>query len=100
MTDTNQKPIEGDAQVEAWRERNNERNAARDLGPCWRCGGRPTVSADSYTSVACDNCYDGAPDSPTRNECGSGLTMDAAVADWNTLMEDAMDAANEEMASR
>ncbi|KKK76901.1 hypothetical protein LCGC14_2858980, partial [marine sediment metagenome] len=77
-----------------------ERNAARDLRPCWRCGRLPIVSGERYTSVACIDCYDGAPDSTTRNEYGSGLTPEVAITEWNTCMEYTMDALNEEMASR
>lgn len=56
--------------------------------PCYRCGKVPTVDGNGgYPVVSCDNCYDGASDSGSRNEVGSGLTRSEAVRNWNERME-------------
>ena len=52
--------------------------------PCWRCGKLPDVDPNGgYPTVACSDCYDGAPDSSTRNDLGSGLNAAQAIAAWN-----------------
>ena len=56
--------------------------------PCYRCGKVPTVDPNGgYPTVSCSDCYDGAPDSGSRGEVGSGLNTVQAVADWNERME-------------
>ena len=56
--------------------------------PCYRCGKVPEVDPNGgYPTVSCSDCYDGAPDSGSRSEVGSGLTRAEAVDNWNQAME-------------
>src|SRR5688500_10087478 len=50
---------------------------------CPRCGEAPRVGKLYAWYVSCDRCYDGAPDSTTRNELGCGDTEAQAIAQWN-----------------
>lgn len=63
-----------------------------DFTKCARCGTRPTVLGPEFGmfTVVCDNCYDGAPDSDTRNEFGISKHLPDAVADWETRVRDAV----------
>lgn len=57
---------------------------------CPYCGDLPTVEHDlaGYGfMVACDNCYDGAPDSDTRGEFAHGPNEEEAVQNWNTVRQ-------------
>jgi hypothetical protein len=62
---------------------------------CHRCGRAPYVDKLYAWSVACPNCYDGAPDSGTRNELGDSLDRDEAIEAWNERQEDALEARRE-----
>jgi len=62
--------------------------ASRQPYPCARCGMPPIVYESDAPArfrwvVLCDNCYDGAPDSATRHEIGTGATPERAARDWN-----------------
>lgn len=59
-----------------------------DLLPCPRCGQTPTVTASYAFTVACDNCYDGAPDSSTADELAAALTESEASGIWNARCEE------------
>jgi hypothetical protein len=61
---------------------------ALDLLPCPRCGQLPTVTASYAFTVACDNCYDGAPDSSTADELAAALTESEASEIWNARCEE------------
>jgi hypothetical protein len=61
---------------------------ALNLLPCPRCGRPPTVTASYAFTVACDNCYDGAPDSSTSGELAAALTESEASAIWNARFEE------------
>jgi hypothetical protein len=59
-----------------------------EIRPCYRCGKVPDLDPNGgYPTVACSDCYDGAPDSGTRSEIGSGMNAAQAIADWNEKME-------------
>jgi hypothetical protein len=59
-----------------------------DLTPCPRCGRAPTMTAGYAITIACDNCYDGAPDSCTADELAAALTESEASAIWNARCEE------------
>ena len=57
--------------------------------PCWRCNRTPSIEGCYGWTVACDNCFDGAPDAgPVRNEIGWGVSEEKAVEHWNEVMLD------------
>ena len=60
---------------------------------CWDCDQLPSVEPDlagyGYI-VACDNCYDGAPDSTSRGDYGFGTNETAAVRAWNERAMEAL----------
>lgn len=56
---------------------------------CPLCGRDPEVSQDGvYVTVCCRECYDGAPDSMTRNFIGTGVGRGAAIKGWNGCVDD------------
>ncbi len=60
--------------------------------PCFRCKKAPSVDTSSgYPTIACYDCYDGAPDSSRRNECASGVNLSDATAMWNEKMNEYAD---------
>lgn len=73
---------------------------ARRSGTCPNCGeSAPTVSpicppipTTIRYQAACDECYDGAPDSgAAMRALGHGATEAEAIADWREVMEMACD---------
>lgn len=59
------------------------------IAPCARCGKVPELDPnDGYPIISCHDCYDGAPDSGTRSEYGTGLNSAEAIAAWNEAMEE------------
>jgi hypothetical protein len=62
------------------------------LAPCPHCGQIPAWDTDGvgYT-IACANCYDGAPDSATRGEIQHGSTIEQATERWNEWAADVVD---------
>lgn len=64
-----------------------------DLRHCPRCLREPKLHECYAYTVACPNCFDGAPDSRTCHEVGAGLTPQAAIASWNDMVENWEEAA-------
>lgn len=63
-------------------EKNHIRDCVRD-GVC-HCG-EPLIHFEEHVGEVrawCPSCYDGAPDSDTRNHQGQGESVDAAVESW------------------
>lgn len=69
---------------------------------CPLCGGHPVVENYGVVwSAYCPECYDGAPDSSTRNMVGSDLARDRAVESWNSIVDDVLyEADSDEMNGR
>lgn len=63
-----------------------------DPMPCPWCKAIPDLVTHCYAGwmMVCNNCYDGAPDSPSRHDYGSGPTERQAIEDWNEKMRDAV----------
>jgi len=61
--------------------------------PCPRCGRAVEPYDCGVYSVACSNCYDGAPDAGPQLY-GTGRTAAAAVNDWNERVLDAAEEAS------
>jgi hypothetical protein len=59
-----------------------------EIAACEHCSQVPTPSRWSGDWwVTCSDCYDGAPDSSTRGDCGFGHTKSEAINDWNETVE-------------
>lgn len=55
---------------------------------CVNCNKPPEQSFNGISyNFWCEECYDGAPDSPTRSWVGTGLTLKEAIVDWNEIQE-------------
>lgn len=58
--------------------------------PCPSCG-KPVEVCEgnvAYPSITCPNCYDGAPDSPTRGWLVWGHTRKQTIENWNEFVEE------------
>lgn len=63
------------------------------LLPCPRCGKAPAADLSYGVTIACDDCYDAdcvgdPPQYVSLTECGSGMTVSEAAANWNAQVEE------------